>query len=273
MGHSPNRTFRVLLAILAGAITLYVAFVFVMSLTFRSLLYPAPVDLGGPLPSHAELRTLRAKDGKTVHALHFRTPGATRTLVHFHGNGDTIRSMGGVASDLQAHGFDVMLVEYRGYGSSRDQGPPTEPGLYADAEAALDALAAEGIGPDRIVLWGTSLGTGVATEMASRGRGRALILVTPYTSIPAIVDRAAPGLLHSRFIARDHYASLGKATAVRVPTFIAHGDADEIVPYDMGVDLSRAISGAKLFTVPGARHGDIYVRGSLVDRIAEWAKL
>jgi fermentation-respiration switch protein FrsA (DUF1100 family) len=214
---------------------------------------------------------LRAKDGKTVHVLHFRTPGAKRTLVHFHGNADTIRSMGGVASDLQGYGFDVMLVEYRGYGASRDQGPPSEKGLYLDAEAALDALAAEGVGADRVVLWGTSLGTGVATEMAARGRGRGLILVTPYTSIPDIIDRAAPGLLPSRLIARDHYDSLAKAKSVRVPTLIAHGDADEIVPYDMGVALSRAIAGAKLVTIPGAHHGDVYPRGRLVDLIAHWA--
>jgi pimeloyl-ACP methyl ester carboxylesterase len=270
MRRSPNRTFRILLAILAGAMTLYVAFVFVMSLTFRALLYPAPVDLGGPQPAQAELRVLRAKDGKTVHALHFRTLGSQRTLVHFHGNGDTIRAMGGVASDLQRHGFDVVLVEYRGYGSSRDQGPPSEKGLYLDAEAALDALAAEGASAERVILWGTSLGTGIATEMATRGRGRALILVTPYTSIPAIVDRAAPGLLPARIIARDRFDNLGKAKSIRVPTLIAHGDADEVVPYDMGVELSRAIVGARLVAVPGARHGDVYVRGRLVDLIADW---
>ena len=271
MRRSPNRTFRVLMAILAGAVTLYVAFVFAMSLTFRSLLYPAPVELGGSSPTHAELRVLKAKDGKTVHALYFKRTGAKCTLVHFHGNADTVRSMGGVASDLQTKGFDVLLVEYRGYGSSRDQGPPSESGLYADAEAALDSLAAEGVGAERIVLWGTSLGTGVATEMATRGRGRALILVTPYTSIPAIVDRAAPGLLPSRLIARDQFDNLSKAKSVRVPTLIVHGDADEIVPYDMGVQLSRAIGSAKLVTIPGAHHGDVYPRGHLVDLIADWA--
>jgi uncharacterized protein len=271
MKRTPNRTFRILLAILAGAFTVYLAFVAVIALSFRSLLYPAPMDLGGQLPSHAELRVLTAKDGRAVHALHFRNPAATRVLVHFHGNGETIRAMGGVGSDLHARGLEVMLVEYRGYGSSRSSGPPTESGLYMDAEAALDALAADGVFADRIVLWGTSLGTGVATEMASRGRGRALILVTPYTSIHAIVDRAAPGLLPSRLIARDAYDNLAKANDIHVPTLIAHGDADEIVPYEMGRELAAAIPGAKLVTVPGARHGDVYIRGGLVDLIADWS--
>lgn len=272
MKRTPNRTFRFLLALLGGAVTLYLAFVLAISLTFRALLYPAPLDLGGPNPPRAELRELLAKDGKAVHALHFRNPSATTTLVHFHGNSDTVRSMGGVASDLVAQGFAVLLVEYRGYGSSRASGPPTEEGLYLDAEAALDALAGEGVGPGQVVLWGTSLGTGIATEMAVRGRGRALILVTPFTSIPAIVDKAAPGLLPSRFIARDRYDTLGKAPSVHVPTLVCHGDADEVVPYEMGREVAAAIRGAKLFTVPGAHHGDIYAKGRLVNLVADWSR-
>lgn len=272
MRRTPNRTFRLLVAVLAGAITLYVAFVIAISLTFRALLYPAPMDLGGSTPPAAELRTFRTKDGKEAHAFHFRKPGATRTIVHFHGNAETIRSMCGVASDLHARGLSVMLVEYRGYGSSRAYGPPTETGLYLDAEAALDALAAEGTTKDQIVLWGTSLGTGVATEMATRNRGRALVLVAPFTSITSIVDRVAPGLLPAGLIARDRYDSLGKASGVHVPTVVVHGDADEVVPWDMGRELAAAIPGAKLVTVPGAHHGDVYVRGHVGDLVVDWSQ-
>jgi uncharacterized protein len=272
MKRTPNRTFRMLLSILAFAVVLYLAFVIAISLTFRSLLYPAPVDLGGQLAPQAELRTLRAKDGKDVHALFFANPSATRTLVHFHGNGETIQAMGGIASDLVAKGYAVVLVEYRGYGPSRSSGPPNEQGLYLDAEAVLDALSAEGVGKDHIVLWGTSLGTGIATEMAARGRGRALILVTPFTSITAIVDRVAPGLLPARLIARDHYDSLSKAKDIKVPTLVVHGDADELVPWDMGRDLAAAIAGAKLVTVPGAHHGDIYIKGKVADLVADWSR-
>lgn len=272
MRKSPNRTFRVLIALLAGAVTLYIGFVIAISLTFRALLYPAPMELGGSTPPQAELRTFPTKDGKEAHALHFRKEVARATLVHFHGNAETVSSMGGVASDLLARGFAVMLVEYRGYGSSRPAGPPTEAGLYLDAEAALDALAAEGTKSDHIVLWGTSLGTGIATEMATRGRGRALILVAPFTSIPSIVDRVAPGLLPSRLIARDRFDSLSKAASVRVPTLVVHGDADEVVPWDMGRDLAAAIHGGKLVTVPGAHHGDVYVRGHVGDLVVDWSQ-
>jgi uncharacterized protein len=269
---SPNRTFRVLLGVLAGAVTLYLGFVIAISLTFRSLLYPAPLDLGGSTPPNAEFRTFRSKDGRDVHALHFRNPNAKRTVVHFHGNAETIASIGGTASDLTARGLSVLLVEYRGYGSSRESGPPTEAGLYLDAEAALDALAAEGVTSDQVVLWGMSLGTGVATEMAARGRGRALILVAPFTSITAIVDRVAPGLLPSRFIARDRFDSLAKAPSVRIPTVVVHGDADEVVPWDMGRDLASAIHGAKLVTVPGAHHGDVYRLGHVGDLVVDWSQ-
>lgn len=269
---SPNRTFRALLVVLAASVTLYLAFVIAISLTFRGFLYPAPMDLGGAISPVAVERTLRAKDGRDVHVVHFKHPTAKRTVVHFHGNAETVRSMGGVASDLLARGLSVMLVEYRGYGASRDSGPPTEQGLYLDAEAALDALAAEGVGSDQVVLWGMSLGTGVATEMAARGRGRALILCAPFTSITAIIDRVAPGLLPARFIARDRFDSLAKARSIEVPTLIVHGDADEVVPWDMGRDLSAAIAGARLITVPGAHHGDIYVRGRVLDLVVDWSQ-
>src|SRR5690349_14078991 len=90
-----------------------------------------------------------------------------RGLVEVHAT--AAEGIAGYAHALRAHGLGVVLVEYRGYGHS--PGRPTEDGLYADAEAVLDALSARGWGPDRIVLSGASLGSGVAAEMARRGRG------------------------------------------------------------------------------------------------------
>ena len=210
------------------------------------------------VPAGFSLLTAGARDGVTVHALDLPAPPGGRTIVHFHNNRDTAGDAAELAHGLHARGLGVLLVEYRGYGLSHGS-EPSEEGLYNDAEAALDHLAARGIGPDRVVLWGTSLGTGVAAEMARRGRGAALVLVTPYTSIPDVVTAVVP-FFPAGLLLRQQFDTLAKTAQIRVPTLVIHGDADEIVPFWMGTQLTSAIAGARLLRVAGGRHGDLFLR-------------
>jgi pimeloyl-ACP methyl ester carboxylesterase len=130
-------------------------------------------------------------------------------------------------------------------------------------------LAARGVGPDRILLSGVSLGTGVAAEMARRGLGSRLVLVTPYTSIPDLVTDRVPGV-PAAFLLADRFDTLAKAPDIRVPTLVIHGDADEIVPFAMGQRVAGAIAGARFMRVPGGHHGDLFARegSKLLDAIA-----
>lgn len=233
--------------------------VFGVRVAARSVLFPAAdVVAIGTLPADFELRTRPAADGVLVHTLGLEAAPGARTVVHFHNNRETAAARADVARDLHARGFGVLLVEYRGYGVSRGEAP-SEDGLYLDAECALDMLAERGVPAERVVLWGTSLGTGVAAEMARRGRGARLVLVTPYTSIPGLVSAVVPWL-PARLLLPDHFDTLAKSGAIHVPTLIVHGDADEIVPYWMGEELARSIPGARLLRVAGAHHGDLFVR-------------
>jgi hypothetical protein len=210
------------------------------------------------VPADFRVLTADARDGVTVNALDLPAPPGARTIVHFHNNRDTAADTAEIARALHALGFGVLLVEYRGYGISRGA-EPSEEGLYNDAEAALDRLAARGVGPEKVVLWGTSLGTGVAAEMARRGRGAALVLVTPYTSIPDVVSDAVP-FLPAAILVPHRFDTLRKSAEIRVPTLVIHGDADEIVPFWMGRRLAQAIPSAELLRVPGGRHGDLFLR-------------
>jgi uncharacterized protein len=225
----------------------------------RALLFPASEVAPLEAPADFVRHALTAADGVPVHALELPAPPGARTVVHFHNNRETAETPADLARSLRALGVGVLLVEYRGYGASRGVAPSSEAGLYLDAEAALDLLAARGVGPDRVVLWGTSLGTGVAAEMARRGRGARLVLVTPYTSVPDIVTGVAP-FVPARALVSDHFDTLSKARDIRMPTLIVHGDADEIVPYAMGERLSREIQGARLLRIEGGRHGDLFMR-------------
>jgi hypothetical protein len=210
------------------------------------------------VPPGFTMLTTGARDGVVVRALHLPARAGARTIVHFHNNRDTAADAADLARALHAQGFGVLLVEYRGYGLSRGE-EPSEEGLYNDAEAALDRLAERGVRAEDVVLWGTSLGTGVAAEMARRGRGAALVLVTPYTSIPDVVSAAAP-FVPARLLVPSRFDTLAKSAEIRVPTLVIHGDADEIVPFAMGAQLASAIAGARLLRVAGGRHGDLFLR-------------
>jgi pimeloyl-ACP methyl ester carboxylesterase len=154
----------------------------------------------------------------------------------------------------------VVLCEYRGYGLSSGVAP-SEEGFYRDAEAILDDLAARGVGPDRVVLFGQSLGTGVAAEMAARGRGAALVLVTPYTSIPDMGEHftAHMPLLPVRLLMRERFATLEKAPRIAIPTLVLHGTDDEVVPYEMGKRIAATLPRGRLITVPAGHHNDLFL--------------
>ena len=244
------------------------AFAFGSRAVARRFLFPTQdVRRVAPLAGFVEHR-LVARDGIVVRALELRAASGALVVVHFHNNREVAEHTAGVARELATRGLGVLLVEYRGYGASTEASP-SEEGLYADAEAALDLLAARGVAPERIVLWGTSLGSGVAAEMARRGRGGRLVLVTPYTSIPDLVTDVVPFLPASLLVA-DHFDTLAKAPSIAVPTIVVHGDADEVVPFRMGERVAAAIPGARLLRIAGGHHGDLLqrARARIVDAIA-----
>jgi fermentation-respiration switch protein FrsA (DUF1100 family) len=224
----------------------------------RSYVFPVTEVATTQAPEDFERITLVARDGVSVHALGLAGPAGARTIAYFHNNRETAASRTGIARALRTRGFGVLLIEYRGYGVSRGSAP-SEDGLYLDAECALDMLASRGIRAERVVLWGTSLGTGVAAEMARRGRGARLVLESPYTSIPGLVADAAP-FVPARILVPDCFDTLSKSEDIRVPTLVIHGDADEIVPFWMGERLAHAIRGARLLRIAGAHHGDLFAR-------------
>jgi pimeloyl-ACP methyl ester carboxylesterase len=238
------------------------AFATAVIVTGRALsahfLFPVGEVPVAPAPLGFALLSARASDGVRAHAFALEGPTGAPVVVFFHNNRETAADAAALGRALHALGFGVLLVEYRGYGVSRDA-VPDEPGLYADAEAALGELRASGIGAERIVLWGHSLGTGVAAEMARRGRGAALVLMSPYTSIDRLVTGVVP-FSPASVLVGDRFDTLSKASAIRIPTLIIHGDADEIVPFAMGETLAGSIAGARFLRVRGAHHGDVLQR-------------
>jgi len=221
--------------------------------SYRAFLYPAPhADV---VPEDHLLET-KARDGVTVHAFDYSQPSDATVLVWFHGNGENANWSTALAADLRARNMGAVFAEYRGYGVSKNSGKPTEMGLYADAEAVLDDLEKRGHAKDHIVLLGFSLGSGVAAEMAARGRCRALVLVAPFTSIPDVAKSKIPILPMSAIIT-DKFDTLSKAARITMPVTMIHGTDDEVVPLEQGERVAKALS-AKLVKVPGGHHADMF---------------
>lgn len=227
-----------------------------LRLLSRSMMYPgSPVpfppeaDLARRFPQ-ARLVDYQAADGAQLKGALFQRPGSQAPLViHFHGNAESAAQNLDFAEELFDHGLDVFLAEYRGFGGL--PGSPTESNLYADGEGALQALQAAGIPPERIVLLGRSLGTGIATELAVRHPCRQLVLVSPCTSMVDMGKLIAGPL--ANFAVADRYDNLTKIRRVRCPVTILHGTRDEVIPVRMGRTLAAA-AGTELIEVPEASH-------------------
>lgn len=245
------------LAALGGA---YLLLCGAARLAYPRALFPAPRLARAPaLADGAELVELPHADGSKTVALSYPAPPGARTIVVFHGNGETMFDGVGLAAELRRRGLGALLVEYRGYGITHGP-PPTEASLYEDAEAALGWLARAGVPSERIALFGWSLGSGVAAEMASRGRGARLVLLSPFTSVVDMGWRFAPFLPVS-WLMTHRLDTLSKAGEIPQGTLVVHGDADELIPFAMGEAVARAIPDARLVRVPGGRHADLLFVG------------
>jgi pimeloyl-ACP methyl ester carboxylesterase len=263
---------RVVVAVLGTLLLLYGILVVIAAMSYKRVLYPAPAEAPFVVPANAALVSRSTPLGVPFHGLYFAARGERLTLVLFHGNGETMATSIPRAVDIAASGFGVLLAEYRGYGRSAGSGTPSEEGLYDDGAAALAFLHDAGVPAARVVVWGTSLGTGVASELAANGRAARLVLCTPYTSMRDLAARVS-WFVPWRLVMEERFDTLAKAPRIHVPTLVVHGDADEVVPFDMGEAVAHAIEGATFLRVPGGHHNDLYVRDpTLLHRILAFAE-
>jgi pimeloyl-ACP methyl ester carboxylesterase len=225
----------------------------------RLLLYPAPALPTLPRVDGATLLRIAAPDGTTVYALHAPARPGRPTVVHFHGNGEDIAGQGWLFDAMRPAGIGVYAVEYPGYGPAKGAAI-SEAAIYATAETALGHLYALGVPRDSVVLQGHSLGTGVAVEMAHRGHGARLILISPYTSMVDMARRVAP-ILPVSWILRDRYESDRKLPSISLPALIVHGTDDPLIPFEMGKRVARMIARSDFYAVNGGHHGDLFYVG------------
>jgi fermentation-respiration switch protein FrsA (DUF1100 family) len=228
-----------------------------LRLVSRSLIYPGsrvafPPDLGRSHPGAVLLRYHSADGTPLAGALLRAHAAGAPTAVYFHGNAESAAQNLDFAATLVRSGISVFLPELRGYGGLA--GRPTEKHLYADGEAALNALRSTSLPPEGTVLVGRSLGSGIAVELALRHPCAKVVLISPYTSM-VDMGRFAVGPL-APLLVPDRYDNLAKIGRLKVPVVILHGTRDDVIPVRMGRALAAAGTAVRYIEVPEASHND-----------------
>jgi len=203
-------------------------------------------------------------DGLTHTGWYKAAQAGNPTVVYFHGNGGNLGYSGFKARGLLDAGYGVFLAGYRGYGGN--PGSPSEDGLYEDARAVLNYLRENGIEAPDVVLYGESLGTGVAVRMAAEMAVvepvAAVVLEAPYGSIVDVASGHYP-FVPAGLLLKDRFESVDRVARIDAPLLVIHGEADSVVPVAHGRKLYHAAQEPKIAVwIPGALHNNLYDHGA-----------
>ncbi len=254
-----------------GVYALLLVAVFVMQ---RTMLYPAARQT--PDIAKAGVEGLRVVTTETADGLRldhwYRPPvdGQAPVMVVFHGNAGHIGDRVSKLAEFLEAGFGVLIAGYRGYGGN--PGRPSEEDLTGDARVLLDWLAGQGIAPARTVLYGESLGTGIAVKMAAERPAAAVILESPYTSI-AYVAQMHYWYLPARWLLLDKWNSMDHIGRIEAPLLVVHGARDRTIPARYGRRLFEAAPDPKeLFVLDQGTHNDLYEFPQVPDRVIDFLR-
>ena len=175
-----------------------------------------------------------------------------KTLVIFHGNAGHLSNRIYKLNELYKLDINILLISWRGF--SGNKGSPTENNLYTDAEAAIKWLNGEGVNNSQIILYGESLGSGVAVELGKENNFNSIILESPFTSIENSAKIYYP-YLPVRLLLKDRYDSISKIKMINTPILVMHGEKDDVVPFSMGKELfEKANSPKQSYFTPDDDH-------------------
>jgi uncharacterized protein len=199
--------------------------------------------------------TVVTADGERIQVWHLPRDAPQARIIYFHGNGGNLSLWADVLAGLWQQGFDVVALDYRGYGLST--GRPSERGLYRDVDATLE------LAHDRlprvdvpIVYWGRSLGTPMAAYAASRRAPDGIVLESGFPTMRSVI-KTNPVMWFLSWFSSYSFSTATWMASVRQPTIVLHGDRDSVIPYALGKSLYEGLPGPKQFvTLPGLDHND-----------------
>ena len=233
---------RILVYGAAFILLAYVGLALLLMVLQRNYMFPAPKGPGAEVPGF-ELVTYPTRDGLELAAGYRAAAADLPTILFFHGNAADWQSAAQATASLAGRGYGVLAAEYRGY--RENPGNPSEKGLYLDAHAAADFLLEQGVGSERIVIVGNSIGSGPAVDLAKDIEPHALVLVSPFTSTSDVAAASMPWF-PVRLMMRDRFENLAKLPEIERPILLLHGTDDRVIPDSHSRALAAAQPGATL---------------------------
>ena len=207
------------------------------------------------LPAGTEEIFLETEDGVRIQALHLEDPSSDIITIYFHGNAGNIYHRIDEYQDLRRLGTSVFAVSYRGYAKS--EGSPTEAGIYLDGKVAFDyVVKVMGFLPSRIFIFGRSIGSTVATDLAQNKDIAGLILVSPLSN--ARDQASVMGLGFAKPLVGRAFENDRKIQRLKAPLLVIHGTQDQIIPIDLGRKVFDAANSSKSFhEINGGGHNNL----------------
>lgn len=218
------------------------------------IFHPIKLSADFKFTYEAEERFVEVAKGVRLNALHFKTDNARGVVLYFHGNAGNLSEWGSVSENFLPLGYDVFVYDYRGYGKSQGK-IRTEHELHSDAEAMLALLAKE-YPADKIILFGRSLGSGMAVRLAAKHKVKALLLESPYFNL-ADIGRVHYPFIPVRFLLRYPLRNDLYLPQVRCPVYIVHGTADEVIPWQSGRKLAGQLPSSKMLVIDNGDHNNL----------------
>ncbi len=197
---------------------------------------------------------VETRDGATINGLRFKTRNPKGIVFYLKGNSKSIKGWGKFAVDFTRHGYEVLMVDYRGFGKST--GRRTQKAIKRDMQVIYNKIK-ENVSEKHIILYGRSLGSGFATKLASMNNPRMLILDAPYYSLSKVAKKFIPFMPLSLLI-KFPMPTYKWLKYVKCPIHIIHGTDDKLIPYKTSVKLSKIkASSTRLYTVIGGGHKNL----------------
>ncbi len=214
-----------------------------------------PADHGFNFQQPFKEINLPVSSKRNISIIQFTVPDSMRkgVVLYFHGDRRNVERYASYAINFTRNNYEAWMIDYPGFGKTT--GKRTEETMYADA-AIFYKMARSKFPKEKIIIYGKSLGTGVATQLASASDCKRVILETPFYSIDALLKHYA-FIYPVSWMSKFHFPSHQYIKKIESPVTLFHGTKDEVIPYKQAVRLSKENPGVQLVTIEGGRHNNL----------------
>jgi len=235
------------LEIIIGLVLIYVSVLVLLFIFQRNLMYHPNENnyFGDKLEVNIEKVNIKTPDNLSLLGwFHKKDLNKFKTIIYFHGNAGTLENRIHKLNHFKDMEVNFLIIAWRGF--SGNEGKPTENGLYLDGMSAVNWILDEGVKEENLILYGESLGTGIATEIAQNKNFAGVILETPFTSMINAAKEFYP-YIPVNLLLKDRYENYKKIKNINIPILIMHGEQDTIVPFKMGKKMYQLANEPKYF--------------------------